>query len=314
MVSVKKAIAFTVSTVALVSAEPLLRNSPFLFTHDAATGYIGELDVEKPFAETQGVDLLGQLTCGARALDIRVLIDHDGSIKYHHGKGVAWVSDQTLDSTLPSLASWGQDNPSELVLLMLSHCYTRKLIDLKWEDVSCTDSRIVDGFTKSGIRFSQDCSAVNAWTLAEAQTNAKMDNGGKMIVILGEGACLQANYDSSVKSRDLVAPYVTKTMAAGTASSQMFAVQAFVQQSFEVPLSDSAALNPEILSWAKDGATLKGVNLLEVNLICATGISISRAFGATVSDSDQKTCISDCSGWCKKYGCSPVASATELLV
>merc|ERR1712039_113340 len=154
--------------------------------------------------------------------------------------------------------------------------------------------------------------SVNSWTLEEAKKHATMDKGGKMMVIPGEGYCMQANYDKTVKSRDAVAPYITRTMAASTNSAQMFSVQSFVQQSFEVPLKDSAVLNPEILQWVLHGQTYRGVNLLEINLICAKGTSISRALGASVSETDEHTCMSTCAGWCKKYGCEPVAASPLL--
>merc|ERR1712232_670145 len=112
MVGIVKVVEVTLAGVLGAAAEPLLRNSPFLMTHDSGTGYIGEHDViHRPFFETQGVGLLSQITCGARALDIRVLLDHDGSIRYHHGRGVAWVSDQTLDSSTTSTCAVGQYQP-----------------------------------------------------------------------------------------------------------------------------------------------------------------------------------------------------------
>jgi len=262
------------------------------------------------------VGLPTQLTCGARALDIRVMLDHDGSLRYHHGKGFAWVSDQTLDSTLPGLVQWSQDHPTEFVLLMLSHCYTRKLVDLKWEDVSCTDSRLIGAFTKQGIKATTDCSTVNAWTLADAEQHATMEHGGKMLVIPGEGYCMSANWDNTVTKRELVKPYVERTMQASRSGHHLFSVEALVQQRLTVPLADSAVLNPEILQWLKNGDLLRGVNLLEINLICSSGVLISKALGAVVSESDQNTCISHCQDVCKKYGCSPVGAAAvaEILV
>jgi len=273
--------------------------------------------MKKVFFETQPVQLTMQLTCGARALDIRVLLDHDGSIRYHHGKGVAWVSDQTLDNTLPGLVQWSQDHPTEFVLLMLSHCYTRKLIDLKWEDVDCTDSRIISAFSKQGVKAVTDCNTVNAWTLAEAAQHATMEHGGKMLVVPGESYCMTSNWDSSVTKPELVKPYVERTMQASRSDHHLFSVQAFVQQnSIESPMADSAALNPDVVQWLQTGDLLKGVNMLEINLICASGILISKALGAVVSENDQNTCISHCQDACKKYKCSPAGAGEvrEILV
>lgn len=308
--------ALPVLAIVCHSSSTLLRHTPFLFTHDAATGYIGKHSVDRPFAETQGLDLVGQLTCGARALDIRVLLDHDGSIRYHHGKGFAWVSaKQTLDNTIPGLVQWGQEHPSELVLLMLSHCHTRKSrIDMEWDDIPCTTPSLIEGFERHGVRVEIDCGKVNSWTLAEAEQHALMDNGGKIMVIPSEGGCLAANYDSSIDSKDKVEPYINRTMTASRSSFQMFSVQAFVQQKFEVPVADSAFLNPEIVRWLTETDLLSGVNLLEVNLICASGILISTALGATVTENDRNTCIHDCVQWCKRYHCSPVDAAGSYLM
>merc|ERR1712008_370752 len=185
-------------------------------------------------------------------------------------------------------------------------------------DVSCTDSRLVGAFTKQGIKVATDCNVVNAWTLAEATQYSTMEHGGKMLVVPSEGYCMSANYDTTVNKRELVKPYVERTMQASRSGHHLFSVQAFVQQipPHEVPLADSAVLNPDVVQWLKNGDLLKGVNLLEINLICASGAMISKALGAVVSESDQQTCIQHCQDVCKKYGCSPgrAAAVSEVFV
>eukprot|EP00416_Gambierdiscus_australes_P039205 CAMPEP_0171104742 /NCGR_PEP_ID=MMETSP0766_2-20121228/61239_1 /TAXON_ID=439317 /ORGANISM="Gambierdiscus australes, Strain CAWD 149" /LENGTH=306 /DNA_ID=CAMNT_0011565415 /DNA_START=210 /DNA_END=1130 /DNA_ORIENTATION=+ len=295
----------------------LLRQSAFLLTHDSATGFIGKDDIRAPFAQTQGVVLVDQLTCGARALDVRLVLEHDGRILYHHGRGLpSWVSEQSVDDTFPDLVKWSGTHASELILLSISHCYTRTVLDLRWKSLPCTDVRLTEGLWKHGVKVETDCAAINSWTLAEAQQHATMTNGGKMLAFPGEGSCEIANWDSSVTRRELVEPYVRRTMQESRTFGSLFAVQAFVQQTFEVPLADSASLNPQILAWIRPGDTLKGVNLLEINLICATGQAISAALGALVTESDRDSCSQACSQFCKKFGCSPnnVSSTVHILV
>merc|ERR1719310_345755 len=121
---------------------------------------MGKDDLRDPFARTQAVNLAGQLVCGARALDVRVVLDHDGKIRYHHGSGLpSWISDQTLDDTLPDLVRWSAEHPTELALLMLSHCYTRTELDLKWTPLDCRDSRVLAGFSAHGLAVQTDCDA-----------------------------------------------------------------------------------------------------------------------------------------------------------
>merc|ERR1719464_1408739 len=159
--------------------------------------------------------------------------------------------------------------------MLLSHCYTRKgLLDLDWEPLDCRDDRIVSVVRQAGVHFEADCGTVNGWTVAEAERQATMVNGGKIIAVLGEGYCLTANYDKSIDAKGKVEDYVKRTMAAVRGLDNISSVQAFVQQTFMVPLKDSVDLNPEIIDWISAGM-LKGVNLLEVNLICQRGQAIS---------------------------------------
>merc|ERR1719281_1094629 len=129
-----------------------------------------------------------------------------------------------------------------------------------------------------------------------------------MIVIPGEDYCQSAHYNGSVNRRELVEPYVQRTMQQGRLETTMWAVQAFVQQKFEVPLAASATLNPEIVEWIKGGKLLNGVNLLEVNLVCASGLEIAAALGKNLLEADKAQCAKICTDICAKYGCHPGGS------
>lgn len=286
----------------VASGESLLRSSPFLMTHDSATGYIGDHDPTKPFAKTQYLDLVGQLDCGVRAFDLRVVAEFEDfrQVHFHHGSGMlSWVSaDQTLANTMPAIIEWSQAHPDELILFVVSHCFTRNWAR-QWNQISCSDSRLVGAFTDLGIKVETSCNALDSMTLSQASQSATMGHGGKMLMIPGEGGCVQAHYDDSIKSKDKVRPYVESTMAAAHSQGKLFQVQSFIQQSSTVPLS--AELNSEIYSWLTTSQLYQGVNLLEINLACGYGMSIASVLGADTSG-DADRCKQHCKTACEKQG------------
>jgi len=304
----------------------LLRETGMLMTHDSATGYIGVRDIMKDFAMTQTVSLVDQLNCGARALDLRLAqtafnpLEIFGTrrrkISYHHGKMPAWVSDQTLDSTLGGLVKWAKAHPDELVLLLTSHTYHSNSVgELSGDGHMTHDGKLMRDIKRVfvehfGIRWQFDCNALNTWTYEEAKEAALMAGGGRMLVVNED--CMHSMYDSSVKKQSLVEPYVKRVMAEGRKGSKMFTVQSLIQQDFHVPLN--ADLNKDVVSWVDNGI-YTGVNLLEVNTVCAYGPDISLKLGATVSLSDLNTCRAACQRGCDKYhGLPHCQFLTELAL
>lgn len=306
----------------------LLRQSPFLMTHDSGTGYIGVGDVLKDVAMCQTIGLVDQLNCGARALDMRMFqasyrklsigSQRRRTIKYHHGKVPAWKSDQTLDSTLQGLVDWAGSHPSELILLMASHTYHSDSVGALAGDGDMTHDETLMGevrsfFDKFGVPWEFNCNKANGWSLDEAKAAAKMANGGMMIVLDGSN-CYDDMYDSSIDSKSEVKGYVDAHMARGRTLSRMFSIQSLVQQSgIKVPLN--ADLNHDILDWIGQGV-YGGVNLLEVNTVCAYGPDMAVQLGSTVSSADLNTCKIACEYGCKKYGGLPncgFRSSLELL-
>lgn len=310
-------LSFAIALHGLVVEATLFRQSPFLMSHDSATGYIGVKDVRKPIAMCQTVGLVDQLNCGARALDMRLFqaahstlgigSTRRRTIKYHHGKVPAWTSDQSLDSTLQGLVDWAGSHPSELVVLLTSHAYhTDSVGALAGDGNMIHDSTLMKdvraNFEKFGVRWEFDCSKISSWTLDEAKAAAQMDNGGMMIV-LDEENCMDSMYDSSIDSRAKVHDYVVQHMAQGLHSTSHFTIQSLIQQSgVKVPLN--ADLNHDVLQWVGEGL-YSGVNMLEVNTICAYGTDIASQLGATVSDADVTTCRAACAYGCHKYGGLP---------
>lgn len=316
----------TCASLFLVVSGGLLRQSPFLMTHDSATGYIGAQDVLKDSAMTQTIGLTDQLGCGARALDMRLFQAaysplsigsmRRRTIKYHHGKLPAWTSDQTLDTTLQGLVDWAGNHPSELVMVIASHTYHSDSVGALAGDGDMTHDLtlmqdIRTNFQKFGVRWEFDCGKINGWSLEDAKTAARMNNGGAVIVLDGSN-CYDDMYDSTINSPSKVKAYVDQHMAQGRTMSKMFSIQSFAQQSgVKVPLD--ADLNHDVLQWIGQGV-FDGVNLLEVNTVCAYGPDIAVKLGASVSASDLNTCRQACETGCKKYGGLPGCGFRTSLV
>ena len=93
--------------------------------HDAATG---ELNPERDkivarWARTQNNTILEQLDCGARAFDYRPYLADDNVLYAHHGPIVIF---KPLEETIQELQDWGAKNPTELIVISMSHCVTQR--------------------------------------------------------------------------------------------------------------------------------------------------------------------------------------------
>lgn len=259
---------------------------------------------------TQTVSLVDQLNCGARALDLRLVNEH-GRVHFHHGEkqflGVPlyWTSrDQTLSGELPSLVQWSKEHPEELALLLVSHCVHYGSDDKITGNGDCTtadgigDVSLSNIFKEHGIYFESDCNKLNSMTLETAKDLAKLPGSQGMLMAITAGStCVTDNYDPKINLKSAVGPYVQQKMA--EAHEKMFQVQAFIQQKgIHVPLD--ASLNDDVLAWVQ-GGMLTGVNLLEINSVCARGTDISAALGASVTVADFNTCTRACKNGCSKY-------------
>jgi len=285
----------------IVQTNSLLRENPFIMTHDSATGFMGRYDVRDLVAQSQTIDLVEQLTCGARSLDIRLVVDEDETVIYfHHGSGmVSWVSKQTLQGEWPKLAQWARDHPEELVVLVISHCQVRQGW-FHWQSSKCSEDRWIKEVKRLGLTFETNCKTLSSMTMGEAMKKSRLADGGHMLAV--DGACVQDNWDPDITSAERVKPYVEKTMKEMHAQHEktLFQVQSFIQQQMLVPLNSS--LNQAILSWITTSKLYAGVNLLEINLMCAYGASMASALGYTISSEDYQTCRSNCHLACQRHG------------
>eukprot|EP00747_Dinoflagellata_sp_TGD_P166806 gnl/TRDRNA2_/TRDRNA2_190175_c0_seq1.p1 gnl/TRDRNA2_/TRDRNA2_190175_c0~~gnl/TRDRNA2_/TRDRNA2_190175_c0_seq1.p1 ORF type:complete len:334 (+),score=40.98 gnl/TRDRNA2_/TRDRNA2_190175_c0_seq1:114-1115(+) len=287
----------------------LLRNTAFLETHDAATGYMASFDDRDSLVRAQTVALSDQLSCGARALDIRVWDVHeDGQhVMYHHGTpAVGTILEESVNNTLPSLVQWSGNHPSELVLLLVGHCRFGEL----FHHGSCTshDASVVRAFQEH-VPTETDCAKVNSWTLAEATNAATMPNGGKVLAIF---ECTSENWDPSIgwhrdpppegKSWQALWKYVDESLRSKVWTT-LFSVQSFWQE--EVSLKDhplhysivgdnlGSHINSQVEARIRS-SFYRGVNLLEINNICARGPEISDLLGANVTAEDREACAQAC--------------------
>eukprot|EP00438_Fugacium_kawagutii_P007589 Skav233824 [mRNA] locus=scaffold100:35939:36151:+ [translate_table: standard] len=63
-----------------------------------------------------------------------------------------------------------------------------------------------------------------------------------------------------------------------------------------------SSLNREILTWITNSSVYLGVNLLEINLMCAHGASMAAALGYTISSEDYQSCRAECRLACQRHG------------
>jgi len=168
---------------------------PAVMSHDAATG---ELEAKLAFAEarqlnessvvddwsiTQSAGLVGQLTCGARALDYRPYCQ-GGQVLAHHG---AVVIKKALQDSIADVRAWLHSSPDSLVLLYLSHVEG---------DSGCEETAraALDGL---GV-FTMQCADVSRHTVADVYAKGQRPNlaqGGSLAAVFD---CMDERFDSTV--------------------------------------------------------------------------------------------------------------------
>ena len=182
------------------SAALLLTRAPFLFSHDAASGYLGDSLVHA-WAKTQSADFVGQLDCGARAFDARPMLlstsartrtTPAASLVWHHGKVAI---NYKFEASLADIVGWLSHHPEELVLLNIWDCVG---------GLACMAS-VSDALAAANVTEIMDCSKLRTLTVSAARQLAAMPSGGSLLAITGPsalaaggGACSIGNYDASI--------------------------------------------------------------------------------------------------------------------
>jgi hypothetical protein len=261
-------------------ASPLLRATPFLMAHEAATYLMHRGDPNYKARRSQSISLVDQLSCGVRALDLRLVATAgssytqarlwSGDMEPDDEPDPAncthcWVSNatETLETVVKELKGWCRAHPDELVLLVTSHCRSRDTavtLD-NWHTDLCTDhndgDKWVPAFTELGVNTISSCPSGMrtdpTWKDAKAQAGA--NDGSCLLVVPGEGMCVLANYDSTATTIPAVKATSTRKLAQNCATGYdgMFQIQALCQGVNNETTCPQAALNGNVSEWLADG-------------------------------------------------------------
>ena len=196
-----------------------LADASFVLAHDAATGYIQKNHLSPDgltwsYTKTQTGTLYEQLQDGARALDLRPKLLHNGTIVFHHGVITVPISFQ---NALTDVIRWCQENPKEVVLLLTSHysfgkarsSETNNHDDYYASDndddapvdnnddgddfYSQTDNNaamvnaLQNIYNQYGVTY-LSCADVYGWTIENVQEQANLPNGGILLALDGKDA------------------------------------------------------------------------------------------------------------------------------
>jgi hypothetical protein len=285
----------------LTNGGPLLRDKQFLLAHDSATGYVGAgatsasgVPMTAAFIKTQSRDFQGQLNCGARALDLRLGFERAGEpLKFQHDR---FYMDQTVESTMPSVLNWAKEHPTELVILLLSHCQ-------HGSGSTACNGDFSKPFLDLGINVISDAPKLAGMTLAEAETLATQQNGGRVLAVFAddqfvdstfpaaqnvitEGVSFGWNwnalwgYADSELGRSHDRPWQLQLIWQETAA--VIASYGGVGYSIEKQTINSH-INTQIAEKAEAGY-LKNANFVLANFVDQEGQRISQAFGSPSRD------------------------------
>lgn len=159
------AVVFTSAAQADVRSDLPLNKVVMIQPHDAATGELDERrdKIVARWTRTQNGTILDQLDCGARAFDYRPFLSEDGALYAHHGPIVIY---KPMRETLREIQMWGRKNPSELILLSLSHCVTQRFENGYYSD-ECREEALAL-LEELDIHTITDCSEFEHMTYAQA--------------------------------------------------------------------------------------------------------------------------------------------------
>jgi hypothetical protein len=295
--------AACIATAQIESAPLLLREKQFLLAHDSATGYVGN-DLDRNEIKAQEKNFAGQLNCGARALDLRLGFQKSGGpLKFHHGP--VYMQDQTVSNTMPSVIQWADEHPTELVLLLLSHCFTGK-------DSTGCDGAFSKPFTDLGIHVITNSSQLAEMTMSEAEELAMLSSGGMLLALFADSAYVDSTFGDTGKvvtygpigfgqpkqphwNWDALWSYTDTVLSRNASYGKPWMTQGIWQENANV-IASYLALGYSILGQTSDSGIngkladkvdagyFANGNFLLVNRVNDQGQRISRAFGANVTD------------------------------
>ena len=295
----------------------LLTETPMLMAHDSATGYLKENIIDKEVYDwtiTQKGRFDEQLTCGARALDIRLEVK-EGKLKLHHGVVPVPTKPEVAFKDVLTWAA-NSSNTGELALLDVTHC----------DGDSCTDLAEVL-FTSLNITI-LNCSDLPTTTFERAVSLGKQGSGGSILAV--PHGCHASNYEPTVtcyppykykvSEGDVVRPakrgvglavgchvgsshedtafdlmylYLNRTSAKPLQKDTFVQLQALWQEGADtIPIgvvTDSSLVKDELKSKINAHLAEKlalgwfpNINFLEVNNACDGGMVLKEALGRRV--------------------------------
>lgn len=169
----------TAASVFIIAAETPLNQYPMILSHDAVRSEIvpDRDHVLSDWTKTQATGLVSQLDCGSRSFDYRPQCKRD-TIYGHHG-GVTIY--KPMEESLQEILKWTSANPSDLVILYISHpdgdgCY----------------EQVQQLLSKYGVYQLSDCSRIDSLTYEGAMNLA----GSNRLFALFD--CTEENYDDKI--------------------------------------------------------------------------------------------------------------------
>jgi hypothetical protein len=157
----------------------LLNQAPFVFAHNAATGYLQVptdfSGAAEGYTKNQEGNFTDLLNCGARALDLEFVLNA-GQVLFGHG--AVLIPDLSIGDGIQEVVDWTRNvAPEELILLSIEAC----------DDCVSAVTTILDSL---GIPLISDCSILNGLTVGRALEL------GPVVAIVKD--CFVQNYNESL--------------------------------------------------------------------------------------------------------------------
>jgi hypothetical protein len=159
----------------------LLSSASFLFSHDSATGYFQKgfpSSVISLYAKNQIGTVYDQLNDGARALDVRPKLLHNGTVVLHHGAITIPVS---LERLVMDALTWCTENPDELVLILHSNM-AYEFSNVTNDGGESALTKLSQVYEALGVPY-VECGNVYGLTVEETMELAALPNGGYLLAL-----------------------------------------------------------------------------------------------------------------------------------
>eukprot|EP01038_Epipyxis_sp_PR26KG_P005315 gene5315-7379_t len=179
-----------------VASGKFLNQYGIIQTHDSATGEFEDSrdHIVTRWAQTQRGSIVDQLDCGARSLDYRPYLSNNGTLYAHHGPIVVY---KKMDDTIQEILRWTEENPTELIIISLSHCVDERFNNNYYADSCHTQMQQLLNQYNIHLITNNDCSPLDTMTMESALSK------GNILAIIG---CSTGYWDPSLTctSKDYV--------------------------------------------------------------------------------------------------------------